>query len=98
MKRINYTKAFKKDYKAAIKRNLDVNKLMKVITLLAEGEDLPERYNAHLLKGKWQDFFECHSKWQDFFECHINPDWLLIWTQDQDNIYLARTGSHSDLF
>jgi len=88
MKRINYTKAFKKDYKAAIKRNLDVNKLMKVITLLAEGEDLPERYNAHRLKGKWQDFFECH----------INPDWLLIWTQDQDNIYLARTGSHSDLF
>lgn len=88
MKRIHYTKAFKKDYKTALKRGLDVNKLTDVVKLLAEGEDLPKQYKVHRLQGKWRDFFECH----------INPDWLLIWSQDQDNIYLTRTGSHSDLF
>jgi hypothetical protein len=33
MKRIHYTKTFKKDYKTVIKRDLDVNKLMKVIQI-----------------------------------------------------------------
>ncbi|HRS53004.1 MAG TPA: type II toxin-antitoxin system YafQ family toxin, partial [Candidatus Marinimicrobia bacterium] len=28
--------------------------------------------------------------------CHRKPDWLLIWKQDQDNLYLVRTGTHSD--
>jgi len=88
MKRIHYTKTFKKDYKAVVNRGLDVNKLMKVIQLLAEGEDLHKGHKVHGLQGKWLDFFECH----------INPNWLLIWSQDQDNIYLTRTGSHSDLF
>ncbi|HQE96430.1 MAG TPA: type II toxin-antitoxin system YafQ family toxin [Candidatus Marinimicrobia bacterium] len=30
--------------------------------------------------------------------CHRKPDWLLIWKQDQDNLYLIRTGTHSDLY
>jgi len=33
-------------------------------------------------------------------ECHINPDWLLMYEQDDNDLYLylVRTGSHSDLF
>jgi mRNA interferase YafQ len=33
-------------------------------------------------------------------ECHIEPDWLLIYKIDQENleIIFERTGSHSDLF
>ncbi|HDL89390.1 MAG TPA: hypothetical protein ENG14_00625 [Thermodesulforhabdus norvegica] len=31
-------------------------------------------------------------------ECHIEPDWLLIWKTDSKNVYLTRTGTHSDLF
>jgi mRNA interferase YafQ len=88
MKRIHYTKAFKKDYKTVLKRGLDVNKLIEVIKLLAEGKDLPQKYKVHRLQGKWHDFLECH----------IKPDWLLIWSQDQDNIYPTRTGTHSDLY
>jgi len=88
MKQIHYTTAFKKDYKAIVKRGLDPAKLMNVIQLLAEDKELPAKYKLHNLQGKWQDFLECH----------INPDWLLIWSQDRDNIYLTRTGSHSDLF
>lgn len=35
-----------------------------------------------------------------FKECHIQPDWLLIYTIEDDKITLtvSRTGSHSDLF
>jgi mRNA interferase YafQ len=33
-------------------------------------------------------------------ECHILPDLLLIWDVDEDNneLILARIGSHSELF
>ncbi len=47
-------------------------------------------YKTHKLQG---NYFE-------FLECHIQPNWLLIWEQDDNNkiIYLTRTGTHSDLF
>ncbi len=34
------------------------------------------------------------------WECHIQPDWLLVWEQDDEIrlISLVRTGTHSDLF
>jgi len=33
-------------------------------------------------------------------ECHIQPDWLLLWLIDEDEmlITLSRTGTHSDLY
>lgn len=42
----------------------------------------------HQLKGEWKGFWECH----------IGPDWLLIYKPTADEILLARTGTHSDLF
>ena len=32
------------------------------------------------------------------WECHLEPDRLLIWTQEADGLVLTRTGTHSDLF
>lgn len=64
--------------------------LDKVVTqLIAEGI-LPQENYPHKLVGNYKGFWECH----------IQPDWLLIWAQD-DNIRLIRlirTGTHSDLF
>ena len=88
MKRLHYTTAFKKDYKAALKRGWNVDELLKIIDLLAKGSVLPKRYKSHRL----------HGQWHNFFECHINPDWLLIWSLDRDYVYLTRSVSHSDLF
>ncbi len=36
----------------------------------------------------------------NLWECHIQPDWLLIWEQEDEIrlISLIRTGTHSDLF
>ncbi len=33
-------------------------------------------------------------------ECHIQPDWLLVWQQDDEQLtlLLIDTGTHSDLF
>ncbi|MFT5133043.1 MAG: mRNA interferase YafQ, partial [Gammaproteobacteria bacterium] len=30
--------------------------------------------------------------------CHIEPDWLLLYRITDNELQLARTGSHSDLF
>ena len=67
-----------------------MNLLKEVITLLAMGETLPEKYKDHALTGNWSE----HR------ECHIQPDWLLIYRIEDDVLVLtlSRTGSHSDLF
>ena len=91
MKRdIVWTTKFKKDYKLAIKRHLNIDLLDEIIRTLARGEELPEKNKDHELTGDWVG----HR------ECHILPDWLLIYRIDDDVLVLtlARTGTHSDLF
>ena len=87
---IKYQAAFKKDYKRIVKRGYDMRLLEKVIELLANQKQLPEKNRDHQLSG---DYAGCR-------ECHITPDWLLIYeVADEELIlYLTRTGSHSDLF
>ena len=87
---IKHTTQFKKDYKFAKKRHLDIDLLKDIITMLANGETLPEKYKDHALSGNWIG----HR------ECHINPDWLLIYRYENDVLVLTlvRTGTHSDLF
>ena len=87
---IVWTSRFKKDYKLAMKRHLDINLLDDIIRALSRGETLPEKCKDHDLSGDWVG----HR------ECHIQPDWLLIYRIDGDVLVLtlARTGSHSDLF
>ncbi len=87
---IVWTTRFKKDYKLAMKRHLDINLLDDIIRALSRGETLPEKNKDHELSGDWAG----HR------ECHIQPDWLLIY-RIEDNVLvltLARTGTHSDLF
>lgn len=87
---IVWTSKFKKDYKNIIKRNLDISLLDDVIRILAHGDTLPPQYNDHSLSGNWKGFRECH----------IAPDWLLIYSIEDNNLLLvlSRTGTHSDLF
>ena len=63
--------------------------LMRIVKLLAEGNQIPEEYNPHPLKGNWKNFMECH----------VENDTLLIWfDKENDTIELVRLGSHSELF
>ena len=81
---------FKKDLKLAAKRGYDINKIKDVIEKLANGEILEAKYRDHLLTGDYGGFRECH----------IQPDWLLVYQIDGNQLilFLARTGTHSDLF
>lgn len=85
-----WTSRFKKEYKLAIKRGLDINLLDDTIRILASGQSLPEKYRDHPLSGNWNGYRECH----------IEPDWLLIYRIEESILVLtlARTGTHSDLF
>ena len=85
-----FTPTFKKDYKLAQKRGFDLSLLQEVVTMLANGEPLPEKYHDHSLIVNYRN---CR-------ECHIKPDWLLIYQIDNDELilFLMRTGTHSDLF
>ena len=87
---IVWTTQFKKDYKLALKRHLDIELLDNIIRSLARGETLPEKNRDHALTGDWVG----HR------ECHILPDWLLVYRIEDDVLVLtlARTGTHSDLF
>ena len=87
---VKYTNKFKKDFKLAIKRGLDISLLEDIIAKLSMGEPLPEKNLDHNLTGNWTG----HR------ECHILPNWLLIY-RIEDNVLvltLSRTGTHSDLF
>lgn len=67
-----------------------MDKLRTAIELLVETGTLPKRYRAHKLKGKYKNVWECH----------IQPDWLLLWIQDDETLtmLMTNTGSHSDIF
>jgi mRNA interferase YafQ len=82
------TAQFRRDVKRVKKRGSDLNKLREILSLLIEGKDLPLRYRDHPLKGDWKGFRDAH----------IEPDWLLIYRITEDQLELARTGSHADLF
>ena len=83
-----HTGQFRKDTRRMEKRGKDLLKLRDALTLLIEARPLPIRLKDHPLTGDWRG-------WRDL---HIEPDWLLIYKVEGDDIILARTGSHSDLF
>lgn len=84
------TKEFRKELKLCIRRGYPIEELQHAIELLSEYGSLPEKYKPHKLIGNYI------GAW----ECHIRPDWLLIWQQDDKELYLLllHTGTHADLF
>jgi len=82
------TRQFQKDLIKAKKRGKNLEKIGLVIDCLAEQKLLPLRHNDHILTGNYSR----HR------ECHVEPDWLLIYKETEDELILVRTGTHSDLF
>lgn len=87
---VSWTGQFKKDYKLARKRNLNIELLDEIIRKLARGEELPKENRDHALSGNWSGYRECH----------IQSDWLLIYRIEEGLLILTltRTGTHRDLF
>ena len=74
---IVWTTQFKKDYKLALKRHLNIDLLDDIIRALSRGETLPEKNKDHALSGDWIG----HR------ECHIQPDWLLVYRGTHSDLF-----------
>jgi mRNA interferase YafQ len=79
---------FKKDVKKARKRGKDLDKLKSLLSLLIHQTTLPEAYQDHPLRGNWKGYRDVH----------IEPGWLLLYRVGSEELQLARTGTHADLF
>ena len=74
MYEIEYTNSFKRSFKKCLKRGLDSHVFEADLRILVEKGSLPQNYKPHKLSGKYRGLWECH----------LQPDWLLIWSQDDD--------------
>ena len=88
MRQIEYSGQFKRDLKRLKKRGKNMQKIKIPMKLLTGGDDLPEIFLDHPLKGNWKG---CR-------DLHIQPDWILIYRLIGNLVRFERTGSHSDLF
>jgi mRNA interferase YafQ len=89
MKTLRVKKQFKKDLRNALEDpNKNTERLQVAIDILLEMGTLPDEYYPHPLIGNWKPHWECH----------IQPNFLLIWTYTEDEIILARCGTHAELF
>jgi mRNA interferase YafQ len=77
-----------RDTRRAQRRGKDMSKLRDALSLLIAGVPLPANFKDHPLTGEWSGYRDCH----------IEPDWLLLYKIDGNDLILARTGSHADLF
>jgi mRNA interferase YafQ len=91
MRTIERTNQFKRDFKR-LSKGPDANslrpKLAEAVNMLAHDLPLPVSLRDHALTGNWKD----HR------DCHIRPDLVLIYSKPaEDQLILARLGSHSEL-
>ena len=85
-----YTTTFKKDFRLALRRGKDPEKLKNVVRLLCEQTPLPDALCDHPLKGQYTGFRDCH----------VEPDLILIYriVEQQLQLICVHLGTHSDLF
>ena len=85
---VRYSTRFKKDFRMCIKRHYKMQLLQQVIDILRIPNALPPKNYDHNLSGNYAGYRECH----------IEPDWLLIYRIESNELLLHRTGTHADLF
>jgi mRNA interferase YafQ len=88
MLKLNSSTKFRRDLKLCAKRHYNMELLEEAVNTLRIPAPLPPKNKDHALTGN-------HASER---ECHLTPDWLLIYRINGDEIYLVRTGTHSDLF
>ena len=88
MLKLNLTSQFKHELKLCKKRNYNIDLLNAVVNTLRIPAALPPKNRDHALKGNYTGRRECH----------MSPDWLLIYRVSGNELYLDRTGTHTDLF
>ena len=80
---VKFTNAYKKGYKRAKKRGLNLQLIDDVVDELRQGHKLGAKYRDHAL----------HGNWEGFRECHIQPDWLLIYLGRVEKLHQHTTAA-----
>lgn len=75
---VRYSTKFKKDFKSCVKRNYKILLLQQAIDILRIPDTLPVKNKDHALSGNYSGYRECH----------IEPDWLLIYKQEETELLL----------
>lgn len=88
MLKIRNSVKFKKDLKKFEHQQKVLDELNDVLELLVKEVPLDKKYRNHPLSGNWIERRECH----------IKPNVLLIYMVNEENLFLERIGSHSELF
>jgi mRNA interferase YafQ len=70
------------------KRGKSFDVFKQIIQHLAQSKPLDKSFRDHMLIGNYAGTRECH----------VDPDWLIIYEIQEDELILIRTGTHSDLF
>ena len=89
---VKYTSTFKKNLKKLTKQNKNLDEMFSLIERIANKEKLEHKFKNHKLRDD--------KNYKNCFECHIEPDWLLIYQYNEDNLILllVNSGTHSELF
>jgi mRNA interferase YafQ len=92
MRTIESAKIFRKELRKLITRpdQSNLSELLEaVLEFLVNDKPLPIKNRDHPLTGSYKGFRDCH----------IKPDIVLIYSKPDKNIlWLARIGTHSELF
>jgi mRNA interferase YafQ len=94
MRKIDWTRQFKRDYKkmrSTPRYRDDLEAVLPgVLERLVADQELDPKLKDHALTGEMAGFRECH----------LRPDLLLVYakTEDPPSLKLMRLGSHSELF
>jgi mRNA interferase YafQ len=91
MRKIEWTTAFKRDYKREMRgpfgKTLKIE-LDPILSALAADQVLLTLHRDHALA----------SNWKGHRDCHIKPDLILLYRKPDDSrLELVRLGSHSEL-
>ena len=87
---IEFSNKYKKSYKLAKRRGLNLSLLDDVVRQLAEGKSLDPKHKDHQRSGNYKAYRECH----------IQFDWILVYriVKNRCELYLFDTGTHEDVF
>lgn len=91
MMKIKYTPQFKRDYRKLEKKHYNIKKFRQVLQEIIDN-------NTSVLHSKYRDH-KLSGNLKEYRELHIQPDWLLIYKYEKNEMILLlfRTGSHDEL-
>ena len=85
---VRQTAAFRCDVRRLRRQGADLSKLERIVDFLVAKKPVEQKHQDHSLSGDWKGFRDCH----------VQPDWVLIYSVEGNELQLALTGSHSVLF